>query len=83
MLFQVIGERFAYSLVYGSHNLVVAELRFGLSFKLRFGHLDGDNRGQTFAEVVTEISTFAFSSILLSSAYFFNVRVSARRKPAK
>jgi len=53
MLFQVIGERFAYSLVYGSHNFVVAEFRFGLSFKLRFGHLDGDNRGQTFAEVVT------------------------------
>ena len=30
-----------------------------------------------------EISTFTFSSILLSSAYFFNVRVNARRKPAR
>ena len=52
MLFQVIGECFAYSLVHSSHNLVVTELCLGLSFKLRFGHLDGDNCGQTFAEVI-------------------------------
>ena len=53
MLLQIVGECFAHSLVYGSHHLVVSEFCFGLPFKLRFGHFDGDYCGQAFAEVIT------------------------------
>ena len=70
MLFQVIGECFAYSLVHSSHNLVVTELCLGLSFKLRFGHLDGDNCGQTFAEVIARNLYFSLFQHLVVFGIF-------------
>ena len=52
MLFQIIVQCFTYSLVYGSHNFAVSELRLGLAFKLRLRELHAEHGGQPFADVV-------------------------------
>ncbi len=53
MFLQVIGQRLTDSLLHSAHNLVVAQLGLGLSLKLRFGHLDGDDSRQSLAEVLS------------------------------
>ena len=53
MLFQIVGERFAHGLLHGSRHLRVAELGLRLSLELRFCHFDGDDGGESFAEVFT------------------------------
>ena len=51
MFFQIIAKGLAYGLLNGTRHFAVAQLGFGLAFKLRLGHLDGDNGGKSFAEV--------------------------------
>ena len=53
VLLQVVGQCFAYSLLYGAGHFRVAQLRLGLSLELRLGHLDADDSGQALAEVLT------------------------------
>ncbi len=53
MLLQIVGQGFAYGLLYGSGHFTVAKFGLGLSLKLRFGHLDGDDGGQTLTEILT------------------------------
>ena len=53
MFLQIGGESLTHSLLHGSCHLAVAQLGLGLSFKLRFGHLDGDNGSESLAEVLT------------------------------
>ena len=52
MFLQVITERFAYGLLYGTCNFTVAQLCLGLALKLRFLYLHADNCGKTLAEVL-------------------------------
>ena len=43
------------------HDLVVPEFGFGLALELRFGHFDGDHRGETFPEVIARNIKFEFA----------------------
>jgi len=52
VFFQVIAQGFADGLVNRTNHLIVAQLGFGLSLKLRFGYLDGNDSGKAFPEVV-------------------------------
>ena len=52
MLFEIIVEGFADGLLHGSRHLAVAKLGLGLSLKLRFSHLDGDDGSESLAEVL-------------------------------
>ena len=52
MLFEVGAQGLAYGHLDGAHDLVVAELRLGLSLKLGLHDLNRDYGGQTLAEVV-------------------------------
>ena len=60
IFFQVIAECFTHSHFHRSHYLGISELCFGLSFELRFGHFDGDNRCQSLAEVIAADFYFCF-----------------------
>ena len=70
MLFQIIVQCFTYSLVYGSHNFAVSELRLGLSFKLWFLYLDRDYSRQTFTEVIACDFYFGFFQHLVVFGIF-------------
>ena len=52
MLLEVVFEHLADGLVDGAAHLGVAELGLGLALELGFGDLDGDDGGETLAEVV-------------------------------
>jgi hypothetical protein len=45
MFFQIIRQSLVYSLLNGTLYLAVTELGLGLSLKLRFSYLAGDNGG--------------------------------------
>ncbi len=51
MLFQIVGKCLVHGLLNGSLHLAVAELGLGLSLELWLCHLDGDDGGETLAEV--------------------------------
>ena len=51
MLFQIVGERLAYGLLYGAGDFRVAQFGLRLTFKLRLGYLDADDGCQSLAEV--------------------------------
>jgi len=51
MFFQIIRQSLVYSLLNGTLYLAVTELGLGLSLKLRFSYLDGDNGSKALAEV--------------------------------
>ena len=64
MLFQVVGEGFAYGLVDGAADFAVAQLGLGLSLELGFGHFDGDDGDEAFAEVFARYFHFGFFELL-------------------
>ena len=64
MLLQIVGQGFAYGLVDGAAHFAVAQLRLGLSFKLGFGYLDGDDGDEAFAEVLARDFDFGFFQLL-------------------
>ena len=51
MFLQIVGQGFTHGLVHGAAHFAVAQLRLGLAFKLRFGHLDGDDGDEALTEV--------------------------------
>ena len=61
---QIVGERLAYGLLYGTGHLAVAQLCFGLSLKLRLSHLDADHCGESFAEVLAGNLDFGLFDLL-------------------
>ena len=52
MFLQIIAQGFADGLIHGTRYFVITQLGFCLTFKLRFGHLDRNNGGQSLAEVI-------------------------------
>ena len=52
MLLQVVGQHFAHNAVHSATHLRVAQLCFGLSLKLRFHNLHGNNGGQALTKIV-------------------------------
>ena len=51
MLLQIVRQSLANGLLHRTGHLAVAELGLGLALKLRFGHLNRYNGGETLAEV--------------------------------
>ena len=64
MFLQVVGQGFAYRLVYGTAHFVVSKFCLGLSFKLRFSYLDRNHGNQSFAEVLSGDFHFGFFECL-------------------
>ena len=52
MLLEIVGQSLAHSLLHGTCHLTIAQFGLGLTLKLRFCHLDGDDGSETLAEVL-------------------------------
>ena len=61
IFFQVVGKGLRYRRMNRPHDLVVPEFGFGLAFELRFRHLDGDHRCESFPEVIARNIKFEFA----------------------
>lgn len=85
MLFEIVGQSFADSLVHSAHYFAVAEFCLGLSLKLGLRDLDTDNCGESFAEVFAGDFDLCFLDLLLCGVFgvFLSTRVTAARKPAR
>ena len=64
MLLQVVAEGLAHGLLHGTRHLAVAQLGLGLALKLRLCHLDGDDCGETLAEVLARYLYLRFLYLL-------------------
>ena len=53
MLFQIVGQSLAHSLLHSTSHLAVAQFRLGLSLELGLSHFHTDDRRETLAEVLT------------------------------
>ena len=58
ILLKEIGKLFAYNRINGCSGLTVAQLLFGLSFKLRFLNFNTDNRGNSLSDILAAESRF-------------------------
>ena len=64
VFFEIVGKCLSHGLVHSAGSFGVAELRLGLSLKLWFGDFDGDDGGQTFAEVFAGDFDLGFLKLL-------------------
>ena len=75
MLFEIVGESFAYSLLNGSCHFGVSELCLGLTFKLRFSNLDTDDSSDAFTEVFARYFYLCLFDLLCESRLIVGIRL--------
>jgi len=53
ILLQIIGQHLAHRLIYRSHHIGIPQFGLGLPFKLRFGYLHRDHRGESLPKIIS------------------------------
>ena len=53
MFFKIVLQHFPYRLINRTHDIRVAKLGFGLSFKLRFCNLYGNHRSKPLTKIIS------------------------------